>query len=309
MELIKGTILVIGGTGTVGQELVFQLLLDYKPKEIIVFSRSEISQVLMREKFSNSKLRFIIGDVRDRDAINEACRGVDVIFHLAAIKHVTICETQPQEALKTNCMGATNVIKAAIRNNVRRVINMSTDKAVNPSNFYGHTKAIAERLFNNANKHNVTDFINIRSGNVLGSSGSVIPIMINQIKKNNTISITLPEMTRYFISLHQIARFLIDVAIHGEAGHTYIKSGRISFRLGDLAIVLMGKYGDSKTVIIEIGLRPGEKIHEEIYDQNETVYTLSEYGQTLMLGHISENSNDMVIDGKELYKWIDENGI
>ena len=166
-------ILVTGGTGSWGYELIRQLL-PMEPAEVIVYSRSESSQVAMSRAFEDPRLTFRIGDVRDREALSNACKGVDLLFHLAALKHVPVCEDQPYEALKTNVLGTQNVIEAAIENKVERVINISTDKAANPSNFYGMTKAIGEKLIVYANLlRSDTKFVCVRGGNVLGTNGSV----------------------------------------------------------------------------------------------------------------------------------------
>jgi UDP-N-acetylglucosamine 4,6-dehydratase len=172
---------VTGGTGSWGQELVRKLLLE-QPKEIRIFSRNEFTQVRMQRDFQfNPKLKFIIGDIRDLEALDEACRNVDYLFHLAALKHVPVCEEQPDEALKTNVKGTENVIRASIRNQVKKVIDVSTDKAVNPINFYGMTKALGEKLMIRANGLGTsTRFVCIRGGNVLGTNGSVVPFSCPQ---------------------------------------------------------------------------------------------------------------------------------
>ena len=171
-------VLITGGTGSWGYELVRQLLLE-EPKEIRIFCRGELAQVKMDREFMNPRLKFIIGDIRDLDSLIEATKNVDYVFHLAALKHVPICELQPNEAIKTNIVGTQNLIKASIINKVTKVIDVSTDKAVDPLNLYGMTKAVGERLIIQANlMSSDTKFVCIRAGNVLGSNGSVVPFFI-----------------------------------------------------------------------------------------------------------------------------------
>ncbi len=183
-------ILVTGGTGSWGNELTKQLL-EKNPREIRIFSRNELLQVEMARRFDNDKLNFIIGDVRDYDALNRACYGVDYIFHLAAMKHVPVCENLPQEAIKTNITGTTNLVNAAIENGIKKVIDVSSDKAVAPVNLYGMTKAVGEKIIIQANNiRSGCDFVCIRAGNVMGSNGSVIPLFIRQILDDAEIKIS-----------------------------------------------------------------------------------------------------------------------
>ena len=184
-------ILITGGTGSWGQTLTRLMLENHNPKEIIIFSRGELQQVLMQRKFKNPKIKYIIGDVRDYEAVKFATKNVDYIFHMAALKHVPICEDQPQEAIKTNVIGTTNIVNAAIENRVKKVIDVSTDKAVEPLNLYGMTKAVGEKLIIQAN--DLTDhtrFVCVRGGNVMGSNGSVIPYFIEQIRNHGPLQIS-----------------------------------------------------------------------------------------------------------------------
>ena len=177
-------IFISGATGSWGQTLITLLLSKYNVKEIICFSRGELQQVLMKRKFNNPKLKFVIGDVRDYESVRMATRDVDYIFHLAALKHVPVCEENVQETIKTNITGTTNIVNAAIENRVKKVIDVSSDKAVEPINLYGMTKAVGEKIIVQANElSDYTKFVCIRGGNVMGSSGSVIPLFINQIKE------------------------------------------------------------------------------------------------------------------------------
>lgn len=262
-------ILITGGTGSWGQTLTKRLLKE-NVKEIRIFSRNELNQVYMQREFNDNRLKFIIGDVRDLNSLNLAMKNVDYVFHLAALKHVPICEIQPVEAILTNIGGTQNVIKASLENNVDRVIDVSTDKAVAPHNLYGMTKAIGEKLITNANLlSNNTKFVCIRGGNVIGSNGSVIPFFINQIQSNNLITITHKEMTRYFISLEEAIDLLIKAAEISFGGEIIVMN-MPACKIIDLAEVLIEEYGNKKTAINYIGLRPGEKLHEELISNNES---------------------------------------
>ena len=244
-------VLITGGTGSLGQELVRQLA-DFDCKEIIVFSRNEVAQVEMKRKYPN--VTFVIGDIRDKSAIKRVCVDVDVVFHLAAIKHVPICEKQPMEAVKTNIIVVNNVVNAC----KGKLISMSTDKAVNPSCVYGYTKSIGESIVLAYPKG-----INIRSGNIWGSSGSVVPLFINQVKLKNTITLTNGDMTRFFIAVNDLVSFMLNAGECYKTG-TYFPTGMYSFKMRDVAEVIAEKYGDTTTTITEIGARAGEKMHESL---------------------------------------------
>lgn len=256
-------ILITGGTGTLGQELAAQLM-GYNCSEIIIYSRNEVAQVEMKRKYP---LTYLIGDIRDAKAIRKACRGVDMVFHLAAIKHVSICENQPLEAIKTNIIGTQNVINACRG----KIISMSTDKAVNPTCVYGYTKAINERLVLNFGG------TNIRSGNIFGSSGSVIPYFINQVKIKNEITLTDGNMTRYFIKVADLVNFMLH-SVYKDSG-TYWPEDISSYRMLDIANEIMNRYGNGDTKIIEIGARPGEKLHESLDGVRYSNETISNAGE------------------------------
>jgi len=265
----ESTILITGGTGSWGQELTKQLLeLPKPPKKIIIFSRGELAQVMMQRKFKDSRIQYIIGDIRDQDAITRACKGVDYIFHLAALKHVPVCEYHPQEAIKTNIVGTQNIINAAIDNNVSKVIDVSTDKAVDPLNLYGMTKAVGERLIIQANMLSDTKFVCIRGGNVIGSNGSVIPFFIDQIKENNHVTLTDKNMTRYFMSLPEAIHLLFAAAEQSVGGETFVMK-MPSYYIDDIAQALIAVHGNPDTKKTEVGIRPGEKIHEMLVSKNE----------------------------------------
>jgi len=253
-------ILITGATGSWGQTLTTLLRKDYKPKEIIAFSRGELEQVLMQRKFGSEKMKYIIGDVRDYDAVSRAMKGVDYVFHLAALKHVPICEDHPQEAIKTNIDGTTNIVNAAIENGVKKVIDVSTDKAVEPINLYGMTKSVGEKLIIQANHlAEDTKFVCIRGGNVMGSNGSVIPLFIEQIKKGGPLTLTDRRMTRFFLTLEEAIRLLFRAAEASVGGETFVMNMPSCYVI-DLAEVLMEEYG--AVDIKETGMRPGEKLDE-----------------------------------------------
>lgn len=268
-------ILVTGGTGSWGYELVRQLL-THSPKEIRIFSRNESYQFLMRQEFNNHPiLNFVIGDIKEKDALLDSCMDVDYIFHLAALKHVPVCEDQPIEALKTNVIGTQNVIEAAIKYNVQKVVYISTDKASNPSNFYGLTKAMGEKLITHANTLTTnTKFVCIRGGNVLGTNGSVIHIFKKQIKENREIGITDPNMTRFFLTIKDAIKLVFKATSESIGGEIFVMK-MPACRIIDLATVL-AKAADIKNVkFTTLGIRPGEKIHELLLSEYESMNTIT----------------------------------
>lgn len=273
----ESTILVTGGTGSWGHELVKQLLNDYSPKEVIIFTRGEYKQVKMKEEFNNDpRLNFIIGDVRDKEALNFASRGVDIIFHMAALKQVPVCEENCWETVLTNVYGVENVIECAASNKVKKVVDISTDKAVEPLNFYGITKASGERMMVNANwsrnfNHN-TSYVCIRAGNVIGTQGSVIPLFKKQIKERNEITMTNSEMTRFLMSTKEAIRLAfkaVEISLGGEVFVMRMPAAKME----TLAGVMIKLFGNPQTKIRNIGIRIGEKIHEALVSKNEAYRT------------------------------------
>ncbi|MBM7646942.1 FlaA1/EpsC-like NDP-sugar epimerase [Scopulibacillus daqui] len=267
------TILVTGGTGSWGQEVIKQLILQ-NPKEIRVFSRNETLQVEMAQQFKDHhQIKFIIGDIRNQEELINACEGVDIVYHLAALKHVPVCENHPSEAFKTNVHGTQNVINAAIKNNVRKVVYLSTDKAADPSNIYGMTKAIGEKLMIYANTKNVmTRFICVRSGNVLGTSGSVVQVFKNQINNSRQIEITDRRMTRFFLTMEQSVQFLFKATKEGKGGEIFVMK-MPACKIDDLAHVLIDESGYENIQIKEVGIRPGEKLNESLFSESESTRT------------------------------------
>ena len=264
-------IFVSGATGSWGQTLITLLLKNYDVKQIICFSRNEYNQVLMKRRFNNNKLKFVIGDVRDLAAVKSATTDVNYIFHLAALKHVPICEELPDEAIKTNIIGTQNIIAAAIENQVQKVIDVSSDKAVEPINLYGMTKAVGEKLIIQANNiGSITKFVCIRGGNVMGSNGSVIPFFIEQIKNKGPLTITDNRMTRFFITLEEAIQLLFKASENSLGGETFVMNMPACY-ITDLAQVLMDEYGTVE--IKETGMRPGEKLDEVLVSAHEAPLT------------------------------------
>jgi len=269
------TILVTGGTGSWGHELVRQLL-GANPKEIRIFSRNESNQFKMKQDFdSNPKLKFIIGDIKDKDSLLEACQGVDYLFHLAALKHVPVCEDQPIEALKTNIIGTQNVIEAAVQSHVHKVVYISTDKASSPINFYGMTKVMGERLIIHANTLNTkTRFVCIRGGNVLGTNGSVIHVFKKQIQEKGKIGITDMQMTRFFLAIEDAIKLVFKAVTDSIGGEIFVMK-MPSCKIIDLANVLIKASGKENIIVETLGIRPGEKIHELLISEYESKNTIS----------------------------------
>jgi len=256
---------IAGITGSWGKELTTQLLKKLNPEdEIIGFSRNEFNQVEAHRYFNNPQVKFVIGDVRDREAVIKVTKNANVVFMLAALKHIPICEEQPDEAFKTNVLGTQNVIEACKLNNVGKLLFCSTDKAANPVNFYGITKAMSEKLVLSSDNPLSTRFSCVRGGNVIGSRGSAIPYFIDMIKKG-TIYLTNPNMTRFFMTIpHAIS--LLLTALESEYPGIFIMKMK-STRLIDLAYVLQEKYGEAKIEVI--GERKGEKTHEILVTPEE----------------------------------------
>ncbi len=263
------SLLVTGGTGSFGSSVVKKFVKS-DIGEIIVFSRDEKKQEDMRIKYSSNKLKFFLGDVRDYESIFKATKNVDYIFHAAALKQVPSCEFFPMEAVKTNILGTENVLNAAISNNVKKSIFLSTDKAVYPINAMGYSKAMMEKLvFSKSNliKLNKIKLLCTRYGNVLATRGSVIPLIIDQIKSNRDITITNPNMTRFLISLEESIELILYAFKNGSNGDIFVKKSSSS-TIMDIAKVLKDIF-NSKNKIKIIGTRHGEKLHEVLVSREE----------------------------------------
>jgi len=261
------TILITGGTGSFGTRFIEHLLRDHDPRAVRVFSRDELKQWDLQRHFGDDeRLRYLIGDVRDGDRLVRATRGVDMIVHAAALKHVPVCEYNPFEAVQTNIHGAENIVSAAIENDVPLTVNLSTDKAVNPVNLYGATKLAAEKIINQGNAYaadSSAHFASVRYGNVVGSRGSVVPLFKRQAESGK-ITITDERMTRFWITLDQAVQFVVDSAGRMGGGETFIP--RIpSMRVTDMAEALA-----PEAEVETIGIRPGEKLHELLVTDDES---------------------------------------
>mgnify|MGYP001200025747 FL=1 len=268
------TILITGGTGSFGHKFVEMVFRQYKPKKVIIYSRDEFKQDLMRKEFKahEKDLRFFIGDVRDKERLYRAFDGVDYVIHAAAMKQVPACEYNPFEAIKTNIHGAQNVIDAALDKGVKKVVALSTDKAVNPINLYGGTKLVSDKLFISANAYSGgkgTRFAVVRYGNVAGSRGSVIPFFKQLIEDGEKeLPITDFRMTRFWITLEQGVELVFKALEEAKGGETYI-SKIPSFKITDLA-----KAMSPNVELKEVGIREGEKLHEVMItkDDSRTTY-------------------------------------
>lgn len=289
------TILITGGTGSFGSVFIEHLLKNYNPKKIIIFSRDEQKHFLMEKKLSKyqKKLRFFIGDVRDLNRLEFATKNVDMVIHAAAMKHVLIAEYNPFEVVKTNVMGAQNVIDACLKNNVKKVIALSTDKASSPVNIYGASKLTSDKLFiaaNNYSGKNKNIFSVVRYGNVLGSKGSILPLFFKGAKKG-LITITDKKMTRFNITLEESVLLVIKVIKSMVGGEIFVPKIP-SFKVTDLAKAI-----SEKSKIKIIGIKPGEKLHEELISINEAQNAI-EY-----------KNHYIIASNSELFNWNKKNYI
>jgi UDP-N-acetylglucosamine 4,6-dehydratase len=270
MNLNGKSILITGGTGSFGKKFVEIVLKKYHPHRLIVFSRDELKQVEMRRLFDHSCMRYFIGDVRDESRLKRAFHGVDIVIHAAALKHVPVAEYNPFEAIKTNVMGAENIISQAIDAGVKQVVALSTDKAVNPINLYGATKLCSDKLFVAGNSyagHEKTIFSVVRYGNVVGSRGSVIPLFKEQSKKGE-ITITDKRMTRFWITLEQGVELVLRALSLMRGGEIFVPKIP-SMNIMDLANAIAP---DCRVKVT--GIRPGEKLHETLIPLDESRHTV-----------------------------------
>ena len=259
------TLLITGGTGSFGHVFTHLVLNEHKPKAIRIYSRSELPQVEMERDCSDPRLRFLIGDVRDKERLYRAMSGVDIVVHTAALKHVPVCEYNPIEAIRTNILGAVNVVECAIEHKVEKVIALSTDKAVAPLNLYGATKAVSEKLFIQANSYSggrLPKFSVVRYGNVANSRGSILPLLRQQ-EPQGEFTLTDPRMTRFWITLEQGVRFTLFSLEQMVGGEVFIPK-LPSIRVQDL----MSAVGKDIPVKVT-GIRPGEKLSEVLFTDEE----------------------------------------
>lgn len=275
-------ILVTGGTGSFGNKFIERILNDYNPKKIIIYSRDEFKQDLMKKNFlakygkeKINKLRFFIGDVRDKERLYRAFNKVDYVIHAAAMKQVPACEYNPFEAIKTNVHGAENIIEAAIDRGVKKVVALSTDKAVNPINLYGGTKLVSDKLFISANAYSGEEgptFSIVRYGNVAGSRGSVIPFFKQLLSQGKTeLPITDAQMTRFWMVLDDAVNLVLKALEESKGGETFV------FKNPSFLITELAKALNPNGTIKEVGIREGEKIHEVMITRDDAKYTY-EYG-------------------------------
>jgi UDP-N-acetylglucosamine 4,6-dehydratase len=271
--MFKNKVLMItGGTGSFGNT-VLKRFLDTNVKEIRIFSRDEKKQEEMRIALNDSKLKFYIGDVRDYDSIYQAMKGVDYVFHAAALKQVPSCEFYPMESVRTNVMGTENVMNAATANGVNRLVVLSTDKAVYPINAMGISKAMAEKLMvakSRMQREDETIFCATRYGNVMASRGSVIPLFVSQIKEGKPLTVTDPNMTRFLMSLEDSVDLVLYAYEHGQQGDIFVQKAPAS-TVADLAQALTEMFGGKKEARI-IGTRHGEKLYESLISREEMAH-------------------------------------
>ncbi|MCR4394325.1 MAG: polysaccharide biosynthesis protein [Dehalococcoidales bacterium] len=276
--LSQKTVLVTGGTGSIGSEIVRQVL-ESDARKVIVFSRDEIKHFLLKKRVPDYRLETVIGDTRNKDSLRRVFEkyDVDIIFHAAAMKHVVICEESPIEAVETNIIGTQNLVDLALKNNVSRMITISTDKAAYPTSVMGATKFIAEKITLNGNKATTKNqkFSCVRFGNVAGSRGSVIPVYIEDLLNGRPLMISDPAVTRFIMEIPDAVRLVIKAAEYAQGGEIFILKMK-AFKLGDLVDILVNRIApklniqDNNISIHFIGLVPGEKLHEDLINASES---------------------------------------
>lgn len=296
MSLDGKTILVTGATGSFGRKFTETVLKRYKPAKFIIFSRDELKQSEMQREFNQPCLRYFIGDVRDADRLHRAFHGVDVVVHAAALKHVPVAEYNPFEAVKTNVIGAENVINVAIDNNVEKVVALSSDKAVNPVNMYGATKLCADKMFVASNNYvgtARTRFSVVRYGNVLGSRGSVVPVF-KELRKSGRIPLTDDRMTRFWITLEQGVELVLRSLEIMKGGEIFVPKIP-SMKITDLARAVA-----PECKLETIGIRPGEKLHELLIPRDESRKTLEFDGMYVICPDFKGWKNENLKGGRPL---------
>ena len=307
-ELINDKIIFItGGTGTFGHEITKVILENYHPKKLIIFSRDEFKQYNMKTLFPETKyknIRYFLGDVRDYDRLLTATQNVDILFHAAAMKQVDMVEYNPFEAIKTNIYGTENVIKAAIANKVKKVIGVSTDKCVSPSNLYGATKLCLEKLIIHGNimaGENNTIFSVLRYGNVINSRGSVVPLFLKQNKENKSFTITDSKMTRFTLTINQAINFVLNSASVMIGGEIFIP------KLPSYDILQLTRVINPESQVKVIGIRPGEKIHESMFSVNDSHNIIEKEDYFILTSDINFNKDYTNYYGQKMNKQYDYN--
>ena len=291
-------VLITGGTGSLGTALTKKLL-ETNVDTIRIFSRDEWKQVQMQSEIKDERLRYFIGDVRDKERLSRALEDVDIVIHAAALKQMPVAEYNPFEAVKTNIVGTQNLIEACLDNNIESALAIGTDKAVSPVNTYGATKLLMERLFVSANFYkgnHKTRFLCVRYGNVLGSRGSIVPIFVNQVKSGKKITITDPTMTRFNITMSEALGLILRTLKNGKGGEVFVPKLN-AYRVGDIKDAILDLLHSSKETEI-ISIRPGEKIHESLISNDE-------------LRNTFEMNEDYIIIDKQLQDsgYLDNNNI
>ena len=287
MTILKdSSILITGGTGSFGKAFLTRVLETRNPAKVIVFSRDELKQYEMRQTFGDDpRVRFFIGDIRDRDRLRMALHGVDYVVHAAALKQVDTAEYNPMEYVKTNILGSENVILASIDAGVKKVVALSTDKASSPVNLYGATKLTADKLFISSNNygHNYgTSFSVVRYGNVMGSRGSVIPFFRDLAERGEPLPITDVRMTRFWITLPQAVDFVLQSFVSMQGGELYVP------RIPSMRVVDLAEAISPGTELVEVGIRPGEKLHEEMISAEDSRRTIRQDTRYVVMPTLAE---------------------
>jgi len=318
MDWKNQVVLVTGGTGSFGKKFTEIMLRDFQPKKLIIFSRDELKQYEMQAAgFNHKSMRYFIGDVRDRERLTRAMHGVDIVVHAAALKQVPACEYNPMEAIKTNIMGTSNVMEAALDAGVKKVLGLSTDKAVNPINLYGATKLAAEKLTVQSNAYaagTATRYSCVRYGNVVGSRGSVVPVFLKQ-RESGKVTITDDRMTRFWLSLDQGVRFVISCIEQMEGGEVFVP------KIPSMKVADLGRAIAPNAEIEIIGIRPGEKLHEVMISEDESRHTVEldkmfvvQPAEAIWFGYQWQSRGKLLKDGFRYSsdnntEWLDVEGI